>query len=207
MGGVLYLHDISRDAFPEYLLKDLILFAKLCGEDAMHQVAFVTTKWDRLQSIDEGMDRVVELRNDFWSDMTGKGAFVSHLQPEGDRVPLSRQHKRPWNIIYNIVLSANARDMRHRILRIQDEVVNRRKFLAETDAGRELRRSLERMLETAKDLRRQEKEDVKEGRLVSLKSLEDRQDEIDRLTEQLGAMELPGIQTRAKRWLRLKLGD
>ncbi|KAJ3544806.1 hypothetical protein NMY22_g2655 [Coprinellus aureogranulatus] len=205
VGGVLYLHDISRDGFPESCLKNLKLFAKLCGDSAMHQVTFVTTKWDRLRDTDEGLDRVVELRNDFWREMTDNGANVSHLQPPDVEHWLSRQHKRPWDIIYGIVLSAKARDVCHRILQIQDEVVNRRRFLAETDAGRELRRSLESMLETAKYLRRQDKEGAKGGDSSAEASLKARQDEISALTQQLKKLELPGMQTRAKRWLQLRL--
>lgn len=197
VGGVLYLHDLSREDFPESLLKSLAIFSELCDDDAMNQVAFVATEWDRLRDIRDGDDRVVELQEDVWAPTLEQGSQVFRVQPSGNRYRLSSNHKRPWDIIHQLVVGANARDIHERILQIQDEIIKQKRFLPETDAGRELQMSLEDLLRQAKELRRRSKEAARAGRPTPL--LQERQEEIERLTAQVEAMKLPGLLTRTKR--------
>lgn len=201
VGGVLYLHDISRDGFPGSLLKNLKLFSKLCGSSAMDQVIFVTTKWDRLGDKAEGTERVRELKSEFWSNMIELGATLLHVQPSDIQVPVTDNHRQPWDIVREIVVSVNVRETRDQkiLLQIQDEIINQRRYLPETDAGRELRMTLESLLQTAKDLRRREREDARAGR--STETMERRQAEIELLTAQLQAMRLPGLGLRFLRFI------
>jgi hypothetical protein len=198
VGGVLYLHDMSRDGFPGSLLKNLTLFTKLCGCDAMEQVAFITTKWDRLQNMEEGNDRLAELSEDFWRENIQHGAQIIHVQPQYIPSKMSPLHKRPWEIVHHLVVAAESRDVENRILQIQDEIVNDHRFLPETDAGKELRMSLGTLLEKAKDLKRRAREGAKAGKPTD--SLEMRQQEIDRITAQLRSLRPPGLLVRAKRF-------
>ncbi|KAJ3544808.1 hypothetical protein NMY22_g2656 [Coprinellus aureogranulatus] len=202
VGGVLYLHDISRDGFPGSSFRNLKMFRKLCGSRAMDRVLFITTKWDRLTGdIAQGMERVKELKSDFWNEMLELGATVHHVQPSGIQAKVTGGHRHPWDIIHEIVRSTKVRETREDkyLLEVQDEIINQRRFLPETDAGRELRINLEELLATAKRLRRQAIEDARAGR--SDASLKARQDEIAKLTSQLKAMKLPGFGLRFLRLL------
>jgi hypothetical protein len=205
VGGVIYLHDMSADGFSEQLMKNFTLFTKICGRDAMEQVALVTTKWDRLRDMKEGADRVAELSEDFWMKSLHDGAQIFHVQPQNIDSRLSSQHMRPWEIIHHIVVAADTRDVEDRILQIQDEIVNYRRFLPETEAGKELRFSLEGLLKRGKELKRRAREDARAGKPTA--SLEARQQEIDRITAQLKAMRPPGLFVRAKRFFGLMTGS
>lgn len=172
----------------------------------MDQVIFVTTKWDRLDSAKEGTERVKELREDFWSRMIELGATVSHVQPSSSSSLITEEHKAPWEIIHEVVASTNVLKTEHNkyLLQIQDEIINQKRYLPETDAGRELRISLEALLATAKDLRRRAREDAKAGKPIA--GLEKRQEDIEKLTAQLKAMKLPGLTLRFMRFIGMRGG-
>jgi hypothetical protein len=167
----------------------------------MEQVAFVTTKWDRLRNTKEGDDRIAELSEDFWRENIANGAQVFHVQPPNSNSRLSPLHMKPWKIIHQIVVAADTRDVEDRILQIQREIVDDQRFLPETEAGKELRFTLAALLEKAKELKRRAREDARAGRPTE--SLEARQKEIDRIATQLKALRPPGLLTRAKRFFGL----
>ncbi|KAJ3507734.1 hypothetical protein NMY22_g16838 [Coprinellus aureogranulatus] len=205
VGGVLYLHDISRDYSPDSSFTDLRVFRKLCGSRAMDRVLFVTTKWDRLRDdVHQGMERVEDLKSNLWNEMLDLGAAVYHVQPSG--LNLTGDHRRPWDIIHDIVRFTQERETRNDtyLLEVQDEIIHQRRFLLETDAGGELRISLEQLLATAKRLRRQAIEDARAGRATA--SLQARQEEIAKLTAQLRAMKLPGFGLRFLRLIGMRVG-
>ena len=198
VAGVLYLHDMSRDGFPGSLLRNLTLFAKICGSGAMDRVAFVTTKWDRLQDRQEGDERAMELSEDFWKRHIDSGARISHVRPQNTDPDRFRGHMRPWDIIRDLIVTADTHDIEARILQIQDEIVNDRRYLPETDAGKELRISLKDLLRTAKDLKQRAREDARAGKPTQ--SLEMRQQEINKIAAQLKALKPPGLFARTKRF-------
>lgn len=163
VGGVLYLHDISRPDFStSTLTKSLDLLLKLCGKGAMDQTVFVTTKWDRLEDINEGMERALELQG-FWRAMLKQGASECHISlapvwPEGsacakatsERFPPARtrdpvqagagasltiEQRLLWPVISDLVRKVRA----NQSLRIQDEMVGAKLKLSETAAGQELK--------------------------------------------------------------------
>ena len=135
VGGVLYLHDITATASEGSMVKSLNIFSKLCGEDSMDQVAIVTTKWDRLSDRTVGDDTANELRTRLWKNLLAAGAQVAHLQPNNSSTQISPLHRKPWDIVHQLILTADTRAVKGRILRIQDEIVNDRLHLPETDAG------------------------------------------------------------------------
>lgn len=174
VGPILYLHDMSEDKAPDVVKKSLTLFRKICGEDAMVQVAIVTTRWDRLGDVKKGTARVEELATDFWPEMLVQGARTFHVQPSDKDIRFSKPHMEPWDIIHQIVSTAVGRNDDRRPIRIQDEIVNLGKVLADTDVGGELRlqradgdfwRMIDKMM---KDIRlrfvRRAKESVEAGR-------------------------------------------
>lgn len=65
--------------------KNLFMFKKLCGNDALKNVLLATTMWDRVGDV-EGSARESELIStpDFWGWMVGRGSRVyRHTGEEG----------------------------------------------------------------------------------------------------------------------------
>ena len=114
VGGILYLHDITRDHHPGSLLArdNLPLITKICRNDTLAPLAVVTTKWDRLRDIAEGEDRLEELKEEFWNHALERGAQVYRLEPsdgEGNRI--SNKHRLPWEIISQVLASESQSHM------------------------------------------------------------------------------------------------
>ncbi|KAG8830371.1 hypothetical protein FRC17_004960 [Serendipita sp. 399] len=80
---ILYLHRISDNRMAGSPLKNLQLFASLCGNVAMPNVTLVTTMWS-LVPRDVGEERLGELRKDFWSPMLEKGCTVEQFDDTFD---------------------------------------------------------------------------------------------------------------------------
>jgi hypothetical protein len=161
----------------------------------MRQVSFVTTKWGKLHTIEDGVQHVSELKAKFWAPMIKLEASVFNLQPPS---PTSAQSKiensrSPWDIIHELIVSMNARNI-ELILLIQEELVDKKFFLWETQAGRELRVKLEQLLQDTKSLRREAK-----TRGYSKERLREQQEKIDDLTQQLLLLK-PSMGARFKRW-------
>ncbi|TEB23417.1 hypothetical protein FA13DRAFT_1798059 [Coprinellus micaceus] len=163
VGGVLYLHDITRDGWSGSSQKNLDLFYKLCGEEAMRQVSFVTTKWGKLYSLEDGVQRVSELKSKFWAPMIKLEASVYNLQPPSPTVEQSKveNSRCPWDIIHELIVSMNARNV-ELILLIQEELVDKK------------------LLQDTKSLRKESK-----TRGYSKDRLREQQEKIDDLTQQL----------------------
>lgn len=70
LSGIIYLHRISDVRMQGSAKKNLFMFKKLCGNDALKNVILATTMWDRV-SQSEGDARELELTStmDFWGWM------------------------------------------------------------------------------------------------------------------------------------------
>ncbi|TEB23441.1 hypothetical protein FA13DRAFT_1640013, partial [Coprinellus micaceus] len=196
VGGVLYLHDITRDGWGGSSKNNLTLFSKLCGEPAMSQVWFVTTKWGKLKDIGDGVKRLSQLKERFWASMIGLGASVCNLQHTDSLEIAIEGQREPWNIIHELVVSMNGRN----VLLIQEELVKKKMLLWETRAGRELREKLERLLEDTKNLRKETKAQSNQAAYAK-DALDRQQQKIDQLTGQLVRLR-PSIAERFRRWIR-----
>lgn len=77
LGGVIYLHRIGDNRMAGSAMKNLRMFSKLCGDDALSLVVLVTTMWD-LVSDDDAVHREEQLTNGgtFWAEMIDKGSVV-----------------------------------------------------------------------------------------------------------------------------------
>jgi hypothetical protein len=198
VGGVLYLHDITREG-PE--VKSLSVFSKVCGQGAMDRVAIVTTKWDKLRNIKDGEDKLTDLCDRLWGEMLGHGAHIFHMRPpssEGES-HIYPVHTTPWEIIHSLVVAAENCKVNNHILQIQDEIANRRLLLPDTDAGRELQMSLDNLLKKANELKRKEKEgNLRAPRAAAL--LERRRQGVEMIIAELERS--AGFFTRARGWIR-----
>ena len=77
LGGIIYLHRISDQRMQGSAKKNLFMFKKLCGPNALKQVILATTMWDRVSDA-EGKARENELAStpDFWGWMVSQGSRV-----------------------------------------------------------------------------------------------------------------------------------
>ena len=176
LAGIIYLHEISLDRFTGTARKNQDLFKKLCGDDALKHVVLVTTKWGKLVSHNIGVERETELRGKFWKDMLRFGSKVSRF----DDTPGSAQ-----KIVCNILINRST-DV---TLRIQEELVDLKKYLPQTDAGKtvydDLQKKLNRLKEVLHDMDQADRDD--EGQ----KGYEDVMNQIRRIAVEIENFKVP----------------
>ncbi|TDL13236.1 hypothetical protein BD410DRAFT_823264 [Rickenella mellea] len=125
LSGIIYVHRISDVKMGGMSRRNFSLFRKLCGDNAMKNVAIVTTRWDCVQP-DVGKSRELELTNNdaFFKPVLDLGAKMMRHQPQtpdGTQAILRR-------LIKNQPVA----------LQIQEELVDRQLHLSQTMAGAEL---------------------------------------------------------------------
>lgn len=126
--GILYLHRIIDPRMGGSAKKNLFMFKKLCGPEALKHVVLVTTMWEQVdEKVGLSREKELEETEDFWGYMLGKGSRIErHMNtPESARriveIFISKGH--PSSPV---------------LLAIQDEMVNNNKDLDKTEAGRGL---------------------------------------------------------------------
>ncbi|KAJ2936722.1 hypothetical protein H1R20_g368, partial [Candolleomyces eurysporus] len=151
VGGVIYLHNISCDSFGKSAVTNLKIFERLCGVKSMKMVKIVTTKWDVI-SPERGEAFLEELKRDFWKLLLEREAAVHRVRPEQEPSKFSvEQYDAPWKIVDKIVEAMMDRD---RALQIQHELVGKKRFLRETEAGATIRAELKDRREALKDVKK-----------------------------------------------------
>lgn len=127
--GMIYLHRITDVRMQGSAKKNLLMFKKLCGDDALRKVVLTTTMWDKIPH-DEGVDREQQLSGtpEFWGFMISKGSTVY----------------RHDNTVESAIRIINvlAHDNSTVTLDLQSQMVNQKQALNETAAGRELESEL-----------------------------------------------------------------
>ncbi|KAJ8132650.1 hypothetical protein O1611_g968 [Lasiodiplodia mahajangana] len=123
--GILYLHRIIDVRMQGAAVRNLFMFKKLCGHNAIKNIILVTTMWEDVQ-LNTGKPREEELRTtpNYWGDMVSKGARIARHQND---------YKSARSIV-NFLLENTAQTT----LAIQEEMVDEKKDLSDTSAGREL---------------------------------------------------------------------
>ena len=151
LAGIIYLHEISQDRVTGTARRNLGMFKQLCGVKALRHVVLATTKWSRLADERLGLQRELELREIFWDAMLLHGSPITRF----DGSPESA-----GNIVCDILKTKRSTDIN---LRIQKELVDLKKYLPQTDAGKtlhdDLQRQLDRLEEELKQLRDMDKAD------------------------------------------------
>jgi len=136
LAGIIYLHRISDNRMAGSPLKNLRMFAKLCGEGAIGNVILATTMWDRVKG-DVGERREAELTTKYWHGMVQSGSRVLRFNGKFNGA---------WAIVDSIV----QKDPVHSLL-LQEELVDLQRRLSETEAGMTLYNSLQKLLAEQKD--------------------------------------------------------
>lgn len=106
------------------------MFTKFCGDDAIKNVVLTTTMW-RPNKKDSEELREQELRTEYWKGMVDKGCRIARFY---------KTFKSAWAVV-DIIVGNEA----HSLL-IQEELVNLRQQLGETQAGLILYTKLEELL-------------------------------------------------------------
>ncbi|KAF8064982.1 P-loop containing nucleoside triphosphate hydrolase protein [Lyophyllum atratum] len=85
LGGVIYLHDISRDRFSTMAAGDINLLRRsiIRSNEALQRVVLATTKWDRIAP-SEGQQRQDELQGAQWKTLIGRGSKVHRYSDTRD---------------------------------------------------------------------------------------------------------------------------
>ncbi|KAG6820499.1 hypothetical protein H0H93_016306 [Arthromyces matolae] len=150
LAGIIYLHEITQPRMLGTSRKNLDLFAKLCGPEAIRNVILITTKWSDLPRHDVGEARESQLKAEHWKHMVDMGSRIHRFDGK----------QRSARRIVNYILAKEPLDA----LQIQTELVNIGELLAETEAGRTLRFTLQELLKMQKvmstNLRRGVEEDI-----------------------------------------------
>jgi len=138
LATIIYVHSISDARMTGSHLKNLELFASLCGHKAMPHVIFATTKWSHV-SPEDGASREEELKREFWKDMLNSGCSTKRFE---------NTYESAWRII-----GCLSRKNRAHVL-LPMEIVENKLRLNETAAGIALNKELERLIKDRKDAAR-----------------------------------------------------
>ncbi|KAE8138967.1 hypothetical protein BDV38DRAFT_281527 [Aspergillus pseudotamarii] len=178
LNGMIYLHRITDHRMTGSAKKNLFMFKKLCGKDALKHVILATTMWERVAP-DEGEQREKQLLNtsEFWGEMRTLGAQVErHHNTVASAKRLINIH------------ASKAPGEQKTILTIQNEMVTLQKPLDETDAGREVESALvkerEKWQKELAETQQMMKEAIAEKDEESARLLQEAQ---DKMKEQLAA--------------------
>lgn len=188
--GIVYLHRILDVRLGGSAMKNLRMFKKLCGEDALPSVVLATTWWTGVDAATGAM-RETELatRDSFWAGMIAKG---SRMFRQDNGAHSARQ-----------IVDYLVRRKRPVTLKIQEELVDEHKTLDETGAGVEVDSQLAqqkkefeaKLLQIQKDMQQAMKDKDREyqDELLAFKRETEermRKAEEDRIKLQTGSEEL-----------------
>ncbi|KAJ8689314.1 hypothetical protein PTI98_013347 [Pleurotus ostreatus] len=124
LAGILYFHRISDNRMAGTPLKNLHMFEKLCGKNALKNIILTTTMWDEVEG-KTGEQREEELKKHYWKSMISQGSTAMRFE---------NTEQSAWNIIDAIVNTHNERYA----VELQEELVDMKQGLPETKAGQEL---------------------------------------------------------------------
>ncbi|RYP22870.1 hypothetical protein DL765_001466 [Monosporascus sp. GIB2] len=150
LSGIIYLHPITHNRLTGTAFKNLRTFRKLCGAQSMSSIVLATTMWSEVTP-EVGDAREVELKEtaEFWGDMIREGSTVY-------------RHTDDHNSAINIISFLADRDTKT-VLGLQAEMVDQKRSLEDTEAGREVDKEMSQqreMFEKRLELTRQELEEA-----------------------------------------------
>ncbi|KAF8056272.1 P-loop containing nucleoside triphosphate hydrolase protein [Lyophyllum atratum] len=124
LGGVIYLHDISRDQFDGTARMNLEMLNHLCGDAALSKVVLGTTKWGNVTD-ERGRRHEDDLKNTHWKHLIVKKKLQMRRFRDTEESAME---------FINMVLHNEVTDS---ILEIQRELaVDPKKAISETKAGK-----------------------------------------------------------------------
>lgn len=161
--------------------RNLYMFQKLVGKDALRYVVLGTTKWRSLVDPAIGAEREEQLKKLIWKEMIDAGSRVVGI----------RDQNIPREIVQTILDHVKITETTIKLM-IQHELVDIRKFLPDTEAGQTLKYLTDESIEFIK--RKQEaKDDIPD------KEVEKLQRELGRLLRTEKNLKVP-LESRVKRF-------
>jgi len=162
------------------VLKNLEMFATLCGQEAMPNVIIATTMWSEVQKA-KGERREQELKRDFWKDMVADGCRTERFEDT---------YESAWRIIGSLRERARAPVL------LSHEIVDNHLRLNETEAGIALNKELEKLIKDRKDAARKLRERARnQNDELVVQELNKQQVEIEekirRTSDQLRELKIP----------------
>ena len=140
LGGVIYLLSIADKRMKGTTRRNLDMFHQLCGDKALARVVLGTTNWGEVEE-DVGKNRETQLAKTFWKPMTASGSkLLRFYKTEESAVTF-----------VDAILGRLKSGEEDNVLRIQNELVELERRIPETDAGKELRYTLQQLLEMQKE--------------------------------------------------------
>jgi hypothetical protein len=136
LSGIIYLHRITDGRIKNHYIwnpvrLNLHMFKELCGSKSFSEMTLVSTMWDSV-----GVGRAEKVTREH--NLTANEQFWEPMVKQGSRVARhSNSRDSAMSIIDSIV-----KRQRTIVLEIQDEMVNRRLRLDETEAGKFMSRQL-----------------------------------------------------------------
>jgi chromosome condensin MukBEF ATPase and DNA-binding subunit MukB len=180
LATIVYLHRISDNRMTGTVLKNLEMFATLCGQKAMPNVIIATTMWGEVKR-ENGERREQELKREFWKGMVDDGCRTERFKDSYDSA---------WHVIGNL-----AKKERARVL-LSHEIVDSDLRLNETQAGIALNKELEKLIKDRKDAARRLRDQVQnQNNELVVQELNKRQAEIEekinQTADQLRELKIP----------------
>jgi len=136
LAGIIYLHRITDNCMTGSPQRNFRMFKELCGNQALKKVVLVTTMWDKVQR-DIGVQREKELFENYWKMMINYSASTARFSNSADSA---------WKII-DIILKQHETE----VLLLQEELVDLKRALNETQAGKTLYSNLQILLAEQRD--------------------------------------------------------
>ncbi len=175
LSGIIYLHQISDVRMQGSAKKNLLMFKKLCGGDALRNVVLATTMWDKVTPSDGGR-REAQLADtpEFWGWMMSKGSRVFRHTNNSESAR---------RIVGFLVPKSKI------TLDLQEQMVNEHKTLDKTHAGIELESEIakerEKFTRELREAQDQMKEAIKQKDAETIQAIRELQEENAREMERL----------------------
>ena len=136
LAGIIYLHRITDGRMGGSPHRNLRMLGELCGDQAVKKVVLVTTMWDRVKQ-EHSQRRERELFDNYWKTMINYGASTARFLNTTDSA---------WKIIDPILEQQETE-----VLLLQEELVDLKRALNETQAGKTLYSDLQRLRAEQRD--------------------------------------------------------
>ncbi|KAK5110335.1 hypothetical protein LTR62_006043 [Meristemomyces frigidus] len=128
LAGIIYLHSILDVPMSGSGLRNIRMFKKLIGQDALRKVVLVTARWGqvaKLGDLKRAESRELELRENFWAPMIQRGSRVARFDDT----------KGSALAIIMSLIGQQTVSQESVVLQIQSELADRKLPLAATAAG------------------------------------------------------------------------
>ena len=141
LAGIIYLHRITDNRMGGNFHRNLRMFGELCGDQAVKKVVLVTTMWDEFEGETDPQthnQRERALFDTYWKKMINYGASTARFLNSPDSA---------WKIIDPFLKQHETE-----VLLLQEELVDLKRALNETQVGKTLYSDLQMLLASQRDI-------------------------------------------------------